>query len=371
MTLSLGKNVRVFLCAALPPPIQGHAVVSQALLHQLNDKQQINILVVNNAPGPGNKRSIRYHLPRLKSTWMAAAMIVKSRQPAMKPPQTLYLVLESGLGIIYNFVLVTVARLLSIRVVLHHHTSAHTKSFQLRFSALAALLPHNSVHVVLCPSMRDNIRTVYTVAQKILICSNAFVVPFSQSASNRIHPATICVGMLANLTEEKGTICAIRCISALLARGCRVQLILAGPICDEATREAIQRAQIEFGECFRYVGPVDECEKRRFFHSIDIFILPTIYRYEAQPLVILEALSHGRPVISNRVGYIEDMLPEKWIAATLSTDSFELLLAKMIEGYVTEENSLRSDSKQARKLFELHHSQSMEGVAALVKNIFS
>ena len=55
----------------------------------------------------------------------------------------------------------------------------------------------------------------------------------------------------------------------------------------------ISEARAKFGEAIVELGPVAGAAKQRFFETIDIFFFPSRYRMEAQPLVMLEALSYG------------------------------------------------------------------------------
>ncbi len=59
---------------------------------------------------------------------------------------------------------------------------------------------------------------------------------------------------------------------------------------------------------FDYRGPVYGAEKQKFFRDIHAKVFPT-RSLDAQPLVIMEAFAHGRPVVSFAKGCIPDMLP--------------------------------------------------------------
>ena len=41
---------------------------------------------------------------------------------------------------------------------------------------------------------------------------------------------------------------------------------------------------------------------------MDVFVFPSRYRFEAQPIVLIEALSHGIPVLAPTIGYISELL---------------------------------------------------------------
>src|SRR6185369_17585324 len=56
-------------------------------------------------------------------------------------------------------------------------------------------------------------------------------------------------------------------------------------------------------------GPVYGDDKHKFYNDIQLFIYPT--RLDAQPLVVMESFSHGRPILSYGRGCISDMLPRR------------------------------------------------------------
>lgn len=58
----------------------------------------------------------------------------------------------------------------------------------------------------------------------------------------------------------------------------------------------------------KFVGAVDEAELKRHYLASDIFCLPS--RYESLGLVLLEAMSMGRPVVASRVGGIPEVVDE-------------------------------------------------------------
>ena len=59
-----------------------------------------------------------------------------------------------------------------------------------------------------------------------------------------------------------------------------------------------------------YVGPQYGASKYGWFYRADIFAFPTNYQNEAFPLVLLEALSTGCPVVTANVGGIPEIIKD-------------------------------------------------------------
>lgn len=58
----------------------------------------------------------------------------------------------------------------------------------------------------------------------------------------------------------------------------------------------------------KYYGPVYGRKKESLFNAADIFVFPTKYPNECFPLVCLEALKYGLPVVSTKEGAITDII---------------------------------------------------------------
>jgi glycosyltransferase involved in cell wall biosynthesis len=77
------------------------------------------------------------------------------------------------------------------------------------------------------------------------------------------------------------------------------------------TEEDFHRRAAEVpGIPVRWHGVLRGEQKRALFEGCDVFVLPTYYGPEGQPISVLEALCHGLPVVSTRYRGIPEVLPE-------------------------------------------------------------
>ena len=70
-------------------------------------------------------------------------------------------------------------------------------------------------------------------------------------------------------------------------------------------------------------------DKRKLFEQTDIFVFPSRYTVEAQPLVLLEAMAMGCAIITSRVGEIPSTVSES--CATLLADPTPKVIAEAIQ----------------------------------------
>jgi glycosyltransferase involved in cell wall biosynthesis len=115
-------------------------------------------------------------------------------------------------------------------------------------------------------------------------------------------------------------------------------------------------------------GAIGE-EKEKLFLQSQIFVLPTFYKTEAQPIVLLEALASGCAIITTKVGEIE---------STLDTDTAVFLdkcsaseTAKAIEVLMLDATGRKEMAINGLQLFQTRFSfsQHIEKWESIIKNL--
>jgi len=88
-------------------------------------------------------------------------------------------------------------------------------------------------------------------------------------------------------------------------------LHIAGPCQNKESLVVLNSILSDFADNVKYYGQVSKADKITFFESIDVLVFPTLYKNEAEPLVLLEALSSAVPCIANSMGCIIDDIGEE------------------------------------------------------------
>ena len=136
----------------------------------------------------------------------------------------------------------------------------------------------------------------------------------SSAAINRSEAASLPVNLLflSNLIPSKGVYVLLDACRILKDKGLDFQCNFVGGETKEIDRarfEAeVQRRGLE--GMVRYEGPKYGEEKEEYWRSSDVFVFPTYYFNECFPLVILEAMQHGLPVVSTTEGAVPDMVAD-------------------------------------------------------------
>lgn len=352
----------VFFIAPLPPPMNGAAMTSQGFAYAL--KSYGPIRTFNVAPDARRRGGLAYAVKPLRIAGVMMAMLAS----AWRPKKAIYAALDGGYGLIYGIVIAAVARLCRFRLYLHHHSFAYINCPSKLLHILAKIAGPEATHIVLCPLMSERIRQSYPAIKSVrVVCSTAFVPQFDPYEKRRFPELR--VGLLSNLTADKGLDTAIELLQKALSRHIPLRLILAGRAHDKAAKMSIDAAMAEFGQHLEYLGPISDEEKHSYFQNLDIFLFPTCYINEAQPRVILEALSYGVPVITRARSCIPgDVGPDAGICIPEHLDFVEAALP-VLQKWVEDPASLTRTSAKALQRSHDLHTKARQGLEIIVKEI--
>lgn len=353
----------VVAVVALPPPVNGQTLVNARVVEDLIGAGARQC-VVDTSPR-GHRRGLRYHLRRIAviaTVPFALAGNLGARE------RRLYTVVEPGNGMAYNVLVIGLARLFGYELFLHHHASSYTKRHDRRFRALSVLAGRSAVHIALSEAMAADLRGLYRFCARTVIAGNACRVPDpgALAADGKIaRPRTRArIGFLSNLSPEKGLDTVLAAFAAIQAARIEATLVLAGPVVDKRAEALLQQARAQFGEAMVELGSVSGEAKAAFFRSVDVFFFPSRYRYEAQPLVVLEALSYGLPALVARHGYGGELVDP--LGTATKPAMFVSFARDYLRSFVDEPGFANAQREAARARFVQLVDKSQKENSALV-----
>jgi len=337
----------VLVIGPFPPPLHGAALITDRFANSLGEIAQVR--KVDLSPGRMRRNGL-YHAIRVARVGRAFWSMLLNSQNL----QSIYFSISGGRGQIYDAVLIATARILRQDIFIHHHSYAYLAKRTLIAVIIVKAAGSRATHICLCRDMAARLKALYPEAKRVMTVSNAALVGAPQLRSSG-HRKTLVLGHLSNLLPEKGVDTVIEVFRRCQAAGLSMQLVLAGPVADPGIQKMVIDLEMKFSSMFEYRGPAYGEEKNAFFRDIDVFLFPTRYRNEAQPLVILEALAAGVPVIAASRGCIGDDVGEAGLVVRNGEDFVAEALA-VLSDYATSPNALEQASKrateQARALFE-------------------
>lgn len=300
--MSGAPDTRVVAVGPVPPPVQGAAATTEALTAQLAGGGDLRFF--NNAIGARGPAPWRALVKIGRTARAAVGTLIHARGRN----RAFYIALDGGLGLIYNILVIALARLGRYRLFMHHHSYAYINAPSRLMALLTAIAGPKATHITLCSDMGRALAEGYPGVRQVMVLSNAAVMesPVVQPAAPRQGEMTL--GFLSNLIIEKGVDTAIDITRQARERGHDVRLILAGGSPDAEVVRLVRAAEAELGSAIEVLGNLGDDDKAAFFGRLDLFILPTRYVNEAEPRVVIEALYHAVPVMVPARGCLNELV---------------------------------------------------------------
>jgi glycosyltransferase involved in cell wall biosynthesis len=331
-----GGDGRVTFIGLFPPPVDGQRVITQRMFEAVSAVANVKRHDLDPFPKIPS-------LSKALSALTACATLIADRIAGCS---TLYLAPHSGKGLFYSCGIAWTARLLRYRLYVHYHSYRNIARHSGMMERFVTLCGRDAVHIVLAPPMARELRELYGTANHVVTLSNtAFVTP-NFVARDTGQRRRLRIGHLSNLSIEKGIATVVDCLRGLIAQGADVEMVIGGAPTDKKAEEIIRGAAAEFGDRWRYLGQLRGHEVSRFYEEIDVFLFPTAYEHEAEPVVVIEAMSAGVPVIATDRGCIRHLVGEQG-GRVFEADAFVERAVAELSAWAGSPERLADVSRQA------------------------
>jgi glycosyltransferase involved in cell wall biosynthesis len=334
-----------------PPPVTGMTLCTERVTKALESAGPVRRL---NLSSGAALITLGFRLRKLARLLAALPQLLFHRRRAQRV--VLYMPCNRGLAMYYNLAAAAIARFRGFRVALHHHGYNYLNRYDWRVKLIDRVMGPGSVHLVLCPHMVDALRQRYTPRAQTQILPSTILLeegPLNDPLATRAPHTSLRIGHLSNLSHAKGIDHVLNLFDWLAVANRNVSLVLAGPATDDVARQSIAACLAKYGDRVQWLGPVYSAEKEKFFRQIDLFLLPS--RNEAQPVVISEAFSSGKPVIAFGRSCIPGLFGPHAAGDIPPTGDFVEPAAKLIEGWLADPTEYERQVRLAKqRAIELH-----------------
>ena len=350
---------RVAFVGPLPPPVHGFSNVCAHVLDLLTARSTVKVF--DRAAAPDVNVVLR-RITQLLQPFRYIAWCLKGRDCS------LYLALSGGHGQIFDWPYVMIAKMLGSRIFIHHHSFAYLNSPNVVNRIFFALV-RNETHIVLSEGMGLALSNTYKLDSNLVrvVFNAAFYAPLNPSARVEANACVpIRLGFLSNITFEKGFVEFFEVLSELKKRGVAYQAMIAGPVSPDASARFSQL--LSSSPDTVYLGPIYGDTKDRFYDQLDVFLFPTQYANEAEPLVIHEALRSGVQVIACDRGAIAEML-KNGAGLVFTRHDFLQSAASHIERLSRNRAQLRIAQRLSQEQFQRNRSVAHTAIAELLNEM--
>lgn len=365
------ETPHIVVSGRLPPPVDGMSRVTALVLDRLRRQDRATVEVADLSPG-WNGGGLRYHALKAVKVIGTAGRLAAG---IGRRDRRFYMPADAGWGALYTAMLAGTARLFGYATTLHHHSFAPIIRPNWRMRLLTRIGGPACTHVLLSPAMQAQFQKRYPAAQTCRVMSNAIFNPpqprrprpAPRSTAGSAPKGPLRIGHLSNLCSEKGLDTMFALLRALQVDGVDARLILAGPGLGRADNAMIAAGLVAFDGGFEYRGPVSGAEKDAFYRDIDVFVFPTRYRNEAQPLVLFEAMAAGVPVLAYDRGCIAGDIPRGGLVP--QDADFVKTVLPTLRRWAEDCDALEMASEQALTRARIAHEAAEAGFDALLDHI--
>lgn len=293
-------KMKLLVLAQTPPPLHGQSLMVRTAVDGLPD-EEIAVEHVNLSLSHSHADIGRWRLGKLFAVIDACLHTVARRFTA--GCDTLYYVPAPGKrGALYrDWLVMLLCRVWFRRLVLHWHAVGLGEWLNIRATAPERLVTHwllgrADLAIVLTPSLAADAQVLNP--RRVAVVPNGIADPGPLSAEPRSSStdARRRILFLGAVSRDKGALVLLEAVQLLRRRGVPFSVVFAGPVEAEMQPALAAARQADPTAC-SLAGFVSGAAKRELLAACDLVCLPTFYRNEGQPLVLLEALAADRPLV--------------------------------------------------------------------------
>ena len=298
---------RILFVLHLPPPMHGAALVGSfiresGLVNSTFDTRYVNLSASSTLEEVG-----RFSLKKFRPVFRLIREV--RRTVSEWKPDRVYLTPSATMpGLLKDALVVRVARRKGARVILHfHNKGVAERQDRFVYDRLYRILFRDARVILLSERLYPDVRK-YVPEERVSYCANGVSVPDLDFSTPPAAPPEMTILFLSNMIRSKGVSVLIEACRLLKERGIGFRCSLVGALSadypGDSLVDEIRRQGVE--DRVTYEGPAYGEGKWNAFAKADVFVHPTLN--DSFPLVVLEAMGTGLPVVTTAEGGIPDMV---------------------------------------------------------------
>ncbi|MCP5536756.1 MAG: glycosyltransferase family 4 protein [Akkermansiaceae bacterium] len=312
----MSQQADILLVGQTPPPFHGQSVVTGMLFDHRWDGLKVERLRMAysdtiDAVGKAGLGKVIHLLGLILKTWWMALS---------KRPQILYYLPASAnrTPVIRDIIYLGAVRWLFPKTVFHYHAGGLPEYLETAglLGKLARQVYSGADLSVEISKTEHSPGRLFSAHKTIHVSNGLDVEPLPRS---RTSDAELRVLFLGALNEGKGVLDVIRAAKMARSQGCRFHVEMVGAWSSDAFRKEAEKlvADAQLTDFVRFPGPMKGAEKWQAYADADVFIFPSHYEAENFPLVLIEAMAFGLPVVSTNWRGIPQLVGDSGAAMLL------------------------------------------------------
>ena len=299
--------MKVLLIGPFPLPLDGCSFANEILYQNLDERNVLKDRINTNTAIVSSKQGYSFSLQKTVSfmgKYTYFYKIFNSDVVYVTPGQTFF-------GIMKYSPFLWLCQLLSKPYIIHVHGNYLGEEYKrlsgIKKNVFKRLISKAAAGIVLSKSLIKNFKSLLP-NEKVFIVEN-FVsnALYHQKAIKKTDKLRVIY--LSNLIKEKGIIDLLDALIILDSNAVEFDAVLAGAI-DAANEQAITVRLEKLKGKVTYLGVVSGNSKTEVLWNANVFVLPTYYPMEGQPIALLEGLATGNVIVTTKHSGIPDIIDE-------------------------------------------------------------
>jgi len=299
---------KILFILHLPPPVHGSSMVGQYIkdskvVDSSFDAKFINLSTSLSIDEIGKNPILkigRYFKIVFKFIWYLFSF----------KPETVYLAITAkSVGFYKDLPFALLTKLFKKKLVLHYHNKGVRINQNNPLDNLLYHILFKNTKVILLSERLYKDVSKYVKKENVFDCPNGILVKNQEEKITPTNKSGPRILFLSNLIESKGVYALLDALKILNNNHVKFYCNMVGGEGDISLSQLNKKiSDLNLQNCVSYLGKKYNDDKDEIFKLSDIFVFPTHYHNECFPLVLLEAMMFGLPVISTNEGGIPDIV---------------------------------------------------------------
>jgi glycosyltransferase involved in cell wall biosynthesis len=353
-----------------PPPYTGMEIATRALLDELDAAGWAYVRVDTADPhdelsgrGTWSLHNVRKALVDLRAA--AGLCLFSRRVRAMYIP-----IAQEFPGLYRDLAFVAVAIATRRPFIIHLHGGSFCEFFRAQSffvrRAIRALIGRAALGIVLTERLRPALSCALSEQRIVVVPNGVDLGAPSSPAPPEGDGGAVRLLFFSSLLPSKGSLVFLEALALVRRSHQNVVATVAGtwpsPEIKAATIEHARSLGIS--DVVSFVGAVFGSAKADVFSQADVFCLPSYYAQEGQPLVVLEAMSAGLPVVATAWRGIADTVVDGETGFLVGAADPDAVASKLIP-LLDDPELRRRMGEEGRRRYENQYTQKAFGARML------
>lgn len=346
---------KLLIVVPLPPPHHGSNVMNQQVVtcRELSEKYEVKVLPLHYVASIADIGTVN-----TKKMILLIGYLIKlfMRLVTFRPDVVYFVPAVTGFSFYRDCLFVLLFKTFGVHLVCHLHGKGIKQKLDLTLPRLIYRWFFNGATVVhLSPLLYDDIEKVVSYGQCRFIPNGIKDVCLNLSGEKSTYQVAKepVILFISNLFLSKGPLVLLDACRILKNKGLKFKTYIVGNPSAELTKkmfmESIDRSGLR--GCVEYLGSRYGGDKDEILLKSDVLAFPTFYEKEAFPLVLLEAMAAGLPVVSTREGSIPVIIDDGITGFVIDKQN-SAQLAEKIEFLISNHEQRQKMGLAGRAKFE-------------------